>query len=354
MPVGQEAERETAGAAFERLVELMRRLRAENGCAWDREQTLESLRPFVIEETYEVVDAIDRRDPAALCDELGDLLLEAVFLAQISAERGDFDVADSLRAICDKLVRRHPHVFGADADGSRALARRRGQAAVGSDQGRGAEVGRPAAEPARVDPRQPAGAAARVPPGQTRRDGRVRLAGPGRRRGQDRRRAGRTGGGARRRIGRRRRGRDRRSALCRRQFRAPPRRGPGVGVAGGKSEVHRTLHRARGAPAGPRRRTARRDARGDGHRMAADQEGRLTVPARDDRDGRPTRPSSLADQGGRLDRSPPATTANVDRKRRLTRVRPPKLHPAPPRRVAGRTPAQPVTRIECAAGRNTG
>lgn len=121
MPAGQEADRETAGAAFERLVELMRRLRDENGCAWDREQTLESLRPFVIEETYEVVDAIDRRDPAALCDELGDLLLEAVFLAQISAERGDFDVADSLRAICDKLVRRHPHVFGADAAGSRAL-----------------------------------------------------------------------------------------------------------------------------------------------------------------------------------------------------------------------------------------
>ena len=117
MAIEPEQHRETAGAAFQRLVELMRRLRSADGCAWDREQTLESLRPFVIEETYEVVDAIDRGDPAALRDELGDFLLEAVFLAQISAERGDFDIGDSLRAICEKLVRRHPHVFGDDAGG---------------------------------------------------------------------------------------------------------------------------------------------------------------------------------------------------------------------------------------------
>ena len=107
-----------AGAAFERLVELMRTLRSEEGCAWDREQTLESLRPFVIEETYEVVDAIDRGDADGLRDELGDFLLEAVFLAQISHERGDFHIVDSLRAICDKLVRRHPHVFGDEAGGA--------------------------------------------------------------------------------------------------------------------------------------------------------------------------------------------------------------------------------------------
>ena len=119
MTVGREADRETAGAAFERLVELMRRLRAEDGCAWDREQTLESLRPFVIEEAHEVVDAIDRGDPAALCDELGDLLLQAVFLARVSAERGDFDVVDALRAIRGKLVRRHPHVFGERAGDGR-------------------------------------------------------------------------------------------------------------------------------------------------------------------------------------------------------------------------------------------
>ena len=115
MSIEPEEHRGTAGDGFQRLVDLMRRLRAEDGCAWDRQQTLESLRPFVIEETYEVVDAIDRGDRDALRDELGDFLLEAVFLAQISAERGDFDIADSLRAICEKLVRRHPHVFGEQA-----------------------------------------------------------------------------------------------------------------------------------------------------------------------------------------------------------------------------------------------
>ena len=120
MSIEPEEHRETAGVGFQRLVDLMRRLRAEDGCAWDREQTLESLRPFVIEETYEVVDAIDRGDPDALRDELGDFLLEAVFLAQISAERGDFDIADSLRAIGDKLVRRHPHVFGEQAGDGRS------------------------------------------------------------------------------------------------------------------------------------------------------------------------------------------------------------------------------------------
>ena len=120
MSIGRDDDVRSAGEGFERLVRLMRRLRAEDGCAWDREQTLESLRPFVIEETYEVVDAIDRGDPDSLRDELGDFLLEAVFLAQISAERGDFDIADSLRAICDKLVRRHPHVFGEQAGASRS------------------------------------------------------------------------------------------------------------------------------------------------------------------------------------------------------------------------------------------
>ncbi len=120
MSIEPETHRETAGAGFQRLVDLMRRLRGEDGCAWDREQTLESLRPFVIEETYEVIDAIDRGDPDALRDELGDFLLEAVFLAQISAERGDFDIVDSLRAIGDKLVRRHPHVFGTQAGAGRS------------------------------------------------------------------------------------------------------------------------------------------------------------------------------------------------------------------------------------------
>ena len=117
-PPGDHRDDEVRAAAdgFARLVSLMRTLRSEQGCAWDREQTLESLRPFVIEETYEVVDAIDRSDADGLRDELGDFLLEAVFLAQVAHEQGDFHISDSLRAICDKLIRRHPHVFPSGTD----------------------------------------------------------------------------------------------------------------------------------------------------------------------------------------------------------------------------------------------
>lgn len=89
----------------------MRTLRAPDGCAWDRKQTLASLRPFVLEETYEVLDAIENGTPADLCEELGDFLFEAVFLAQISDEAGQFTLRDALVGVCDKLVRRHPHVF---------------------------------------------------------------------------------------------------------------------------------------------------------------------------------------------------------------------------------------------------
>ncbi len=102
---------QSAGSKFERLVEIMRRLRAPDGCPWDREQTPASLRPFVLEETYEVLEAIESGTPAQLCEELGDFLFEAVFLAQMSEENGDFTVGDAIDAICDKLVRRHPHVF---------------------------------------------------------------------------------------------------------------------------------------------------------------------------------------------------------------------------------------------------
>jgi MazG family protein len=101
-----------AAAAFARLVDLVRVLRAPGGCPWDREQTLQTLRPFVLEETYEVLEAIDHDDRHALREELGDFIFEGVLLAQLCAESGDFTVADSLNAISDKLVRRHPHVFG--------------------------------------------------------------------------------------------------------------------------------------------------------------------------------------------------------------------------------------------------
>ncbi len=112
-----------AGARFERLVEIMQTLRSPDGCAWDREQTVASLRPFVLEEAYEVVEAMDRNDRAALCDELGDLLLEAVFVAQICAEDGDFTIADAAEAVTAKLIRRHPHVFGNAVAGGGAAAR---------------------------------------------------------------------------------------------------------------------------------------------------------------------------------------------------------------------------------------
>jgi MazG family protein len=102
----------TAADAFARLVEIMARLRGPGGCPWDHEQTPESLRPYLLEEVYEVLDALDARDPAALRDELGDLLLQIVFQSQIASEAGRFTVADVAGAIADKLVRRHPHVFG--------------------------------------------------------------------------------------------------------------------------------------------------------------------------------------------------------------------------------------------------
>lgn len=110
----------SAAHEFVRLVEIMATLRSPDGCPWDREQTIDSLKPFVLEETYEVLEAIDRHDHAALCEELGDFMFEAVFLAQMEAEAGHFTIADSLRAIADKLVRRHPHVF-ARGDGGATL-----------------------------------------------------------------------------------------------------------------------------------------------------------------------------------------------------------------------------------------
>jgi MazG family protein len=106
---------DTAGARFDKLLDIMRTLRAPGGCPWDREQTLASLRPFVLEETYEVLEAIDSGSTASLREELGDYLYEAVFLAQISEESGDFGISDAIDAICDKLIRRHPHVFARGA-----------------------------------------------------------------------------------------------------------------------------------------------------------------------------------------------------------------------------------------------
>jgi tetrapyrrole methylase family protein/MazG family protein len=94
------------------LVEIMGALRAENGCPWDRKQTHKSLRSYLIEEAYEVIQAIDDEDDDELCEELGDVLLQVVFHSQIAHERGKFNVIDVIERIVEKMIRRHPHVFG--------------------------------------------------------------------------------------------------------------------------------------------------------------------------------------------------------------------------------------------------
>ena len=101
-----------AGQRFVELLTMMTRLRGDGGCPWDREQTRESLRPFLVEETYEVLDALDARDPRHIREELGDLLFQVVFHAEIARERGEFSMADLLEALVAKMTRRHPHVFG--------------------------------------------------------------------------------------------------------------------------------------------------------------------------------------------------------------------------------------------------
>src|SRR5437016_7689424 len=102
----------TPGEWFEKLVAVQARLRAPEGCPWDREQTHDSLRTYLLEETYEVLDALDTGDALKFADELGDLLLQIVFHAQLAAEAGKFDIADVIGRIHTKMVRRHPHVFG--------------------------------------------------------------------------------------------------------------------------------------------------------------------------------------------------------------------------------------------------
>jgi tetrapyrrole methylase family protein / MazG family protein len=96
---------------FQKLTDLMAALRAPEGCPWDRKQTHESLKPYLLEETYEVLETIDRQDRRKLCEELGDVLLQVLFHSQIAAETGGFTIDDVLERLADKLIRRHPHVF---------------------------------------------------------------------------------------------------------------------------------------------------------------------------------------------------------------------------------------------------
>ena len=115
---------DSAGVLFESLLAIMSRLRGDAGCPWDKEQTRESLKPYLIEEAYEALDAIDRGKPDAIMEELGDVLFQVVFHAQVASEQGEFTMAALLRRLNDKMVRRHPHVFadGAVADAADALA----------------------------------------------------------------------------------------------------------------------------------------------------------------------------------------------------------------------------------------
>jgi nucleoside triphosphate diphosphatase len=102
----------TTGARFERAVAIMARLRGPGGCPWDREQTFDSIKPYTVEETYEVLDAIDKRDWEELPAELGDLLLQVLFYSQMASEEKTFSIDDVLDRLCAKLINRHPHVFG--------------------------------------------------------------------------------------------------------------------------------------------------------------------------------------------------------------------------------------------------
>ena len=111
-------------SSFDGLVEIMAHLRSSDGCPWDRQQTHATLKPYLLEEAYEVLEAIDQGDGDELCKELGDVLLQVVFHAQIAAEEERFGIEEVGRAIVDKLVRRHPHVFGeVEVDGSDQVLR---------------------------------------------------------------------------------------------------------------------------------------------------------------------------------------------------------------------------------------
>ena len=116
---------ESVGEKFEQLVAIMARLRAPDGCPWDLEQSFDSIKPYLLEETYEVMAAIDARDWPELAEELGDLILQPVFFAQMASEEGRFRIEDSLDAINQKLIRRHPHIFGdSKADTSEDVLKR--------------------------------------------------------------------------------------------------------------------------------------------------------------------------------------------------------------------------------------
>ena len=151
-----------AVAGFARLVEIMARLRSPEGCPWDREQTFDTIKPYLLEETYEVMDAIDARDWDGVADELGDLLLQVVFFSQMAQEAGRFDVSHALEAINSKLIRRHPHVFGeGEAKTAEDVARKWDEIkATEKVKPKGLLAGVPRSLPALMEARQISGRAA--------------------------------------------------------------------------------------------------------------------------------------------------------------------------------------------------
>lgn len=134
-------------APMNELLAIMRRLRAQDGCEWDRQQTFSSVAPYTIEEAYEVADAIERGDMEDLKDELGDLLFQVVFHAQMASESGSFDFAAVARAISDKLIRRHPHVFGGAGGRSAAQQKAAWEDIKAQERSARAEVGHLAGVP---------------------------------------------------------------------------------------------------------------------------------------------------------------------------------------------------------------
>ena len=118
----------TTGERFERAVNIMERLRAPGGCPWDREQTFDSIKPYTLEETYEVLEAIDNRDWPELAGELGDLLLQVLFYAEMAKEQASFSIDDVLDRLSSKLINRHPHVFGDVKAGTSAEVKRNWEA----------------------------------------------------------------------------------------------------------------------------------------------------------------------------------------------------------------------------------
>ena len=158
----------TAGEKFQQLVGIMARLRGPGGCPWDREQTFDTIKPYTLEETYEVLDAIDRRDWPELTEELGDLLLQVVFYAQMAEDEKLFDISAAIDAVNQKLIRRHPHVFGNEtAENASDVNRLWGEikAAEKRDKGKQAEgllASIPRSMPGLVEAQQISSRAARV------------------------------------------------------------------------------------------------------------------------------------------------------------------------------------------------